>query len=215
MKRFYTILFIFLCMSLAFANEENAIYLDTEDINANKETEEETQINYERTDIKPEQKDNSLDKLIYEDVNRIQPEKKSYSKTLSKDITENIEVGTTNKTNTDGISDPNDSASVYSKVSKDRYSLTTEYTQSNLTQSQNEQSGSVSLSPEIKFNKHVSVKNVYSENLQSNQRKNKVEFSLKPLKDDRLDFNVGAGQTFSTDNQPSRSQIDFGAKFKL
>ena len=215
MKRFYLIALPFIFISVSYANEKNAIYLDTDDIDITKTRQESTVINYDKTNVNYGKIDNYPNKLIYEDVNKLQPEKKSYSKTFSKEISDNIEVGTTYKSNTDGSSNLNDKASVYSKVSKDKYSLTTEYIQSKPTQSINEQSGSISLAPEIKLNKHISVKNVYSENLQSNQRNDKVEFSLHPLKDNRLDFNLGIGETFSTDNHPSHSQIDFGAKFKL
>lgn len=215
MKRYYLITLLFILTSASYANEKDAVYLDADDINNTATRQEKASINYDKNSIDYEQKENSLNKLIYEDVNKTRPEKKTYSKTFSKDINKNVQVGTTYKSTSDATSNINDSASVYSKFSKDKFSLKTEYTQSKPTQGMNEQAGSISLSPEIKFNKYLSIENVYSENLQNNQSKDKVELSIKPLKDDRLDFNLGIGETFSTDNHPAHSQIDFGAKLKF
>ena len=61
----------------------------------------------------------------------------------------------------------------------------------------------------------MSVKNVYSDNTTTKQTSNEVVLSVKPFKDDRMDVDLGAGQTFSQDNQPAKSQLNLSTKFRF
>lgn len=75
--------------------------------------------------------------------------------------------------------------------------------------------GTVSGGMEYKLTKRTSIKNIYSKNL--NDRSNKTELKLryKPLKDDRFDINVGAGQKLFYNGQPTSSQFNFDTNLKF
>ena len=157
----------------------------------------------------------SYETLLYKDVNRMQPEKKALSKTIDKSISDNTSIGAT-YTTTEKSGELNDSVSVFSKYEKEKFSFTSAYSQNREDLKQNGvSSGSISLSPEFGLNKYLSVKNVYSENITSNQKKSEVVMSVKPFKDDRLDVDLGAGQSFSTDNQPAKSQVNLTTKIRF
>lgn len=157
----------------------------------------------------------SHDTLLYKDVHRLQPENKSLSKTIDKNITENTTIGTTYNT-TEKAGEMNDSVSIFSKYKKDKFSFTSAYGQSREGYKDNGATGgTVSLSPEVEINKHLSLKNVNSNNLTTNQTKSEVVMSVKPFKDDRMDLDLGAGQTFSQDNQPAKSQVNLSTKIRF
>ena len=155
------------------------------------------------------------DILLYKDVHRMQPEKQALSKTLDKKITSNTSIGATYKT-TEKSGELDDSVSVFTKYEKEKFSFTSAYGQNKEGFKKNgADGGTVSFSPEYALNNHVSVKNVYSDNMTTNQQSNEVVLSVKPFKDDKMDIDLGAGQTFSTDNQPAKSQLNLSTKFRF
>lgn len=157
----------------------------------------------------------SHETLLYKDVNRLQPEKQSLSKTIDKNITPNTSIGATYKT-TEKSGELDDSVSVFTKYKKDKFSFTSAYGQNKEGFKKNgAENGTASFTPEIELNKHVSVKNVYSDNMTTNQQSNEVVLSVKPFKDDKMDIDLGAGQTFSTDNQPAKSQLNLSTKIRF
>ncbi len=156
----------------------------------------------------------NYDKLLYQDVNRPIPRKKSVSKSLEKNINENTIFGTSYKT-TSYANGWNDSLSLYSKYKKDRFSFTSSYIQKDLDIRGKKRPGSVSLTPELKINDHISLKNIFTNNITDKQRKNEVVISLKPFKDGRMDLDLGAGQTYSLMNEPSNSHLKFSTRFRF
>ncbi len=220
-KILYLLLLIFVFTGTMQAqthiNDKNAVYLnldedvqETSDIKKGIVNMEAVDINYTADPMKKQH-----DKLLYEDVNRLQPEKKSVSKSLEKEIVKDTSVGATYST-TEKSGEMKDSVSVYSKYEKEHFGVTTSYSQDRDTyKSEGAGAGTVSLAPEISLNKHVKLKNVYSENMSNNQQKNELVLSIRPFKDDRMDLDLGAGQTFSTTNEPAKSQINIGTKFRF
>ena len=75
--------------------------------------------------------------------------------------------------------------------------------------------GTVSVAPEYKFNKKTSVKNVYSRNMGKQSNSGEVQIQYKPFKDDRMDMNVGAGQTMYDDGGQTSSRVNAGATFRF
>ena len=75
--------------------------------------------------------------------------------------------------------------------------------------------GTLSFSPEYKLNNRVSVQNIYSTSFLDKNKKSEFVFSLKPFKDDRMDFNIGASQIYSETSTPTRSQLNFSTKFRF
>ena len=169
---------------------------------------------YNNFDDNNKYKNSLYEKLIYQDVNRLRPEKKTFSKTLEKNIGENTSFGTKYNTTASetGLSK---SLSLYSRYKKERFAFTSSYNQDKLNLRKNHSSGTMSFSPELILNKHISLKNVYSDNLDNRQKKNELVLSLKPFKDDRMDLNIGAGQPYSTNNRPAKSQLNFSTNFKF
>ena len=75
--------------------------------------------------------------------------------------------------------------------------------------------GTVSVAPEYKFNEKTSVKNVYSRNMGKQSNSGEVQFQYKPFKDDRMNMNVGAGQTMYDDGGQTSSRVNAGATFRF
>ena len=67
--------------------------------------------------------------------------------------------------------------------------------------------------PEYRLNEHISLQNRLSNSFLDNSRKNEVVFSIRPFKDNRMYFDVGAGQVYSQTAMPTRSQFNFSTKF--
>ena len=224
MKKLCFLLSLFCIFSIASDvqgndfDDSNAVFLNLEDsqniINQKYENIKKGSVDYTNLSIKNAPVERNYDKLLYQDVNRQIPQKKSYSKSLEKDLNKNTLFGATYKT-TASSAEWSDSLSVYSKYKKERFSFTSSYTPNKLDLKSNKNSGTVSFAPELKLNNHVSIKNVYSDNLENRQKKNEVVLSLKPFKDERMDLNLGAGQTYSTDNLPAKSQLNFSTKFRF
>lgn len=104
---------------------------------------------------------------------------------------------------------------LFTKYQKNKFSLNTSYSNNALTSFAQQNKGTFAFSPEYKLNNHVSLQSVYSTNFLDKNRKNEFIFSLKPFKDDRMNFNVGASQIYSENSAPTRSQLNFSTKFKF
>jgi len=107
--------------------------------------------------------------------------------------------------------------STYTKFEQGNFSVNTSY-QNSATNFETSKlnAGSVSITPELKFNKNVSIQNSYSSNLSDNEKKNEIMFKIKPLKDlDRMNFDIGASQIYSQNSTPVRSQLKFQTKFNF
>ncbi|MDR1327917.1 MAG: hypothetical protein LBJ74_05880 [Heliobacteriaceae bacterium] len=74
----------------------------------------------------------------------------------------------------------------------------------------------VYLIPEWKINSVFSVQDVIKSNMTSNSRSNEVVLVVKPFKDrDKLNFELGAGQTYYENSGVTRSKVRFSTKIKL
>ena len=222
MRNFFIFLMIFLLQSTYVFSQEtsnysNAVFLKLDDDDVSQIKDDNipkgnisyNQINYSEAPLK-----RNYDKLIYQDVNKPLPQKRTFSKSLERDIGENTILGTTYKTTTSS-GNYSDSLSLYSKYKKDRFSFTSSYSQNDLDIRGKKTPGSVSFAPEFNINQHLSLKNVMTTNMTDKQRKNEVVVSLKPFKDGRMNLDLGAGQTYSYQNEPTKSQLNFSTNFKF
>mgnify|MGYP004704874457 CR=1 FL=1 len=107
------------------------------------------------------------------------------------------------------------SRTLFSKYQKDKFSFTTSYKNNSLANFNQQFRGTFSFSPEYEINKHLTLQGIYSKNILDRSNKNEVIFSLKPFKDDRMNFNVGASQIYYEDTTPMRSQFNFATKIKF
>jgi len=71
-----------------------------------------------------------------------------------------------------------------------------------------------SFSPELKLSRYVSIKDVITSDITRNRKKNEVILSIKPLKEDRVRFEFGAGHTYDANNELLRTQVKFSTQFK-
>lgn len=106
-------------------------------------------------------------------------------------------------------------STLFTKYQKDKFSINTSYKNNSFASLDQRGKGTLSFSPEYKLNSHVSVQNIYSTSFLDKNKKSELVFSLKPFKDDRMDFNVGASQIYSETSTPTRSQLKFSTKFRF
>ena len=104
---------------------------------------------------------------------------------------------------------------LFTKYQKNKFSFNTSYSNNALTSFAQQSKGTFAFSPEYKLNNHVSLQSVYSANFLDKNRKNEFIFSLKPFKDDRMNFDLGASQIYSENSAPTRSQLNFSTKFNF
>ena len=211
------LLFIQSLYVCSIAQDSNAIFLklDDESIEAvNNDIVKKGSIEYNPIDLKKAPSKRNYDKLLYQDVNRPLPQKRSISKSLEKDISKNTILGTTYRT-TSSSGNLSDSLSLYSKYQKDRFSFTSSYSQNELDIRGKKRPGSFSFAPELKISEHMSLKNIFTNNITDRQRKNEIVISLKPFRDDRMNLNLGAGQTYTYQNEPTKSQLNFSTNFRF
>ena len=71
-----------------------------------------------------------------------------------------------------------------------------------------------SLTPELKFNEYVSLKDTLTSDITRNRNKNELVLSIKPMKDDRLKFELGAGQTYDQSRSLLKSEVKFSTQIK-
>lgn len=106
--------------------------------------------------------------------------------------------------------------SYYSKYKKNKFTLNTSYQNKALTSFTEQRRGTFIFSPEYKINDKFSFQNRYSTSLLDRSRQNELVFSVKPFKDDRVNFDVGAGQVYSIEtDMPTRSRVNFSTKFRF
>ena len=218
-KLIITLLTMILVSITAFAySDRNAVFLDLSDdkeVNTQEVKKGSVSISSDKVKYSRSAREKEYDILLYKDVNHLNEEKKSVSKAIEKEVFKGATIGSSYSTS--ALSgEIKDSVSVYSKYEKEHFGLTTSYSQgSEALKGQGLSTGTVSFAPEISLNQHIKLKNVYSDNMSNNTQKNEIVLSLRPFKDDRLDLDLGAGQTFSTSNEPAKSQINLGTKFRF
>lgn len=195
-------------------NNENAVYLNLSDANKQKE-------NAVNNDI-PIEKIDSLDN--YEDF-RLSPQNihqyrnnDIYSKKTNSYSREKKHKNITFGAKYDNKISPNQleqSRTLFTKYEKDNFAFGTSFKNNSLSSFDQQFRGTFSFSPEYKINNHMSFQGIHSKNFMDRSNKNEIVFTLKPFKDDRMDFNVGAGQIYYESNAPARSQFNFATKIKF
>ena len=141
--------------------------------------------------------------------------KKSASYQKEKKLNDNMTVGAKYDT-TFSPEQTNQTRTLYSNYSiSDNFSINTSYKNETLNGANQQLQGSFSFTPEYKINQNLSIQNAYTRNIGSKSNKGEVLLKVKPFKDDRMDFNVGAGQVQYDSGEPAHSQFSVGTNFKF
>ena len=104
---------------------------------------------------------------------------------------------------------------LFTKYEREKFALSSSVTKSlNTTYAQDY--NTLSIAPELKINKHLSLKNVFSADVTRNRQAYKLVLSINPFKDtDRFLLELGAKQTYYAETEQTTSQFSFLTKFKL
>ena len=148
------------------------------------------------------------------DYSKINPNEKRSATVGKKKKVKDVSFGTksTHTTTSDTYSGSN---TLYTEYEKKNFKLNSGYTTNVKQNQENSDKGTLSVTPEYKINKHVSVQNQNSANLNDNSKKTELRLNVQPMKDDRMNMGVGVGQKFSGSSAPSSSQVNFSTNFKF
>ena len=124
----------------------------------------------------------------------------------------NFSFGTSYNESID-TSDLGFTTSFFTKYDKKHFSISSSYDK-NAGVSYSRVIDKFSITPELKFNDHLSLKNVLTSDITRNRKQNSVILSIKPTKDDRLRFEFGAGQTFDENREMIKTELKFQTQFK-
>ena len=108
-------------------------------------------------------------------------------------------------------------AGLFTKYEKGKFALNTSIAKSLDTTSASIYS-TFTVAPELKFNNYVSLKTKFSSNVTYNKYSSQLSISVNPFAKrdyDRMNFEVGAKQTFSKETETTTSQFLFSTQFKL
>ena len=106
---------------------------------------------------------------------------------------------------------------LFTKYENKYFSLSSNYKKNNMTTAQI-QTDNFSITPELKFNNYISIKDVLSKDMTRNRRSSELIFSINPLGAndmDRMRFDFGAKQTYDENTGNIWSQLNFTTNFKL
>jgi len=104
--------------------------------------------------------------------------------------------------------------SFYTKYDTKHFALSTSYDK-NSGVAYSQVVDKFTLTPEIKLNKYISLRDSITADITRNRTKNEIMLSIKPTKDDRVRFEFGTNYTFDQNNELIRSQVKFQTQFKL
>lgn len=220
MKKLFLILIILLlCCNYSLATGENyrddAIYLDNAGIfPKNPYSNTSKIINNQKYNLKTQPKNQITPQNIYDYKDKDDPFQQHSASFLHEKQYGNFSIGTKSeyKISPDKYSS---SSTYFAKYNRDKFSFDTSLKNGGLTSFNGYKNNTLSFTPEYKLNNHVTLQNIYSTNFLDRNRKNELIFSLKPFKDDRMNFDIGAGQIYSDNATPIRSQFNFSTKFKF
>ncbi len=211
MKKYLLVMIMVLCITPVMAEEETPPEVNNDirlELTQPKKT-----INLERRQYTNQTNyDKTLKSDMPQDYSTQNPNTKRSAKFKNKKTYKNMSVGTesTHTTTSDTYSGSN---SVYTEYEKKNFKLNSSYTKNTTPNQQTQDKGTVSVTPEYRLNKHVSVQNKYSSNLNDNSKQGEVKLNVRPFKDDRMDLGVGAGQKFNQ-SAPSSSQVNFSTNIR-
>lgn len=109
------------------------------------------------------------------------------------------------------------SAGVFTAYNKGRFKFKTSYKRT-IGSTYSKYSDNIYFTPEVKINNVISVKQVLSANVITKAKKSELVLSIRPFaytKDDRLNLEIGAGQTYNDQYDVIRSRVRFSTRFKL
>ncbi len=107
--------------------------------------------------------------------------------------------------------------SMYTKYEYKRFALSSSYAKT-LGTTSGMTFDSFYLTPELKLNSIFTVKEVYKSEITKNRTSLEFVVSVTPLGykgNDRLNFELGAGQTFDINNQVVKSKLRFSTQYKF
>ncbi len=164
------------------------------------------------------QKKLSADKTVVneqqiQDYSKTNPNQKRTATFKNKKKFKDVSVGS-NSTHTTTSDTYSGSSTLYTEYEKKNFKLNSGYTKNTTPNQANQDKGTLSVTPEYKINKHVSIQNKYSTDLNNNSKKGEVKVNVQPFKDDRMDMGVGVGQKFSGSSQSS-SQVNFSTNIRF
>lgn len=108
-------------------------------------------------------------------------------------------------------------AGLFTKYEKNRFALSTSVAKS-LDTTYSKISNSFSVTPELKINNYMSIRNTFESNVTYNKHSYKLMLSVNPFgkKDkDRWNFELGAKGVYNAVSETTSSQLLFSTKFKL
>lgn len=103
----------------------------------------------------------------------------------------------------------------FTNYSHDDFSFNTSYTNDSTASFQRRAKGVLRFSPQYRVNKFLTLKTAHSSDFMSQEQKNEVILNIKPMKEDRLNLNLGLGQTRLQSDRRARSQLNFSTDFRF
>lgn len=108
-------------------------------------------------------------------------------------------------------------AGLFTKYERDRFALSTSVAKS-LDTTYSKLSDSFSVTPELKLNNYLSLKNTLESNVTYHKHSYKLMLSVNPFgrkEKDRWNFELGAKEVYNAQTETTSSQLLFSTKFKL
>jgi hypothetical protein len=127
----------------------------------------------------------------------------------------NFTVGAKFNNEIDNIAMLETETGLFTRYERNKFALSSSVTKSlNTTYAQDY--NTLSFSPELKINKHLKLKNIFSADVTRNRQAYKFVLSINPFKDtDRFLLELGAKQTYYAETEQTTSQFSFSTEFKL
>lgn len=136
---------------------------------------------------------------------------------VSSSTTGNFTIGALYDNEVDNIAMLESETGLFTRYEKDKFAVSSSFKKSlNTTYAQDY--NTISVTPELKINSYISLKNKLTADITRNRRSSELIFSLNPFgkKDtDRMLFEAGAKQTYYADTGENKTQVNFSATFKL
>ena len=129
----------------------------------------------------------------------------------------NFTIGALYENEVDNIAMLESETGLFTRYEKDKFAVSSSFKKSlNTTYAQDY--NTISVTPELKLNSYISLKNKLTADITRNRRSSELIFSLNPFgkKDtDRMLLEAGAKQTYYADTGENKTQLNFSATFKL
>lgn len=214
MKRLWALIIFIICGGVVFANDEfspitledDSDYISKPILNSELSSEK----IFKMSITKPESTSGSEVKFL-QSTNMYEAKQKSFVRQKEfDDFTLGIKTDTTIQTDSyKGVN------TFFTKYNRDAFSVNTSYSSDSSAAFQKRVNGKLSFSPEYRFNKIFTLKTAHTSDLLNKSQKNELILNFKPLKEDRLNLDVGLGQVHSQVDKRSRPQLNFSTNIKF